>query len=113
MTEGVAEIEQCALAGLALVARHGRRLGPTAHRDRVFARSAAGTNLPPIGFQPGKERGVSDEAVFGDLGITSAEFAWRQAIEQRSVGHHQYRLVEGTNQVLAMTGIDRGLAADR
>ena len=39
MAEGVAEIEQRALAGLALVARDGHGLGAAAHRDRVFARA--------------------------------------------------------------------------
>ena len=41
MAEGVAEIEQRALAGLALVARHDRGLGAAGGGDGVFARSAA------------------------------------------------------------------------
>ena len=38
VAEGVAEIEQRAVAGLALVARDDRGLGAAAHRDGVFAR---------------------------------------------------------------------------
>ena len=38
VAEGVAEIEQRALAGLALVARHDAGLAAAAHRDGLFAR---------------------------------------------------------------------------
>ena len=39
--------------------------------------------------------------------------AGRQRVEQRGVGDHQDRLVEGADQILAVTRIDAGLAADR
>ena len=42
MAKGVTEIEQRALAGFALVARHDRGLGAAGGRDRVLARSPAG-----------------------------------------------------------------------
>ena len=113
VAEGMAEIEQHALAGLALVARDDPGLGAAAHRDGVLARGTAREHVLPVRFQPGEERGVAEQAVFGDLGIAGAEFARRQRIEQRGVGDHQHRLVEGADQVLAMRGIDRGLAADR
>ena len=54
MAEGVAEIEQRALAGLALVARHDRGLGAAGGRDGVFARGAAGEDLGVVGFEPAK-----------------------------------------------------------
>ena len=41
VAEGVAEVEQHAVAGLALVARHDRGLGPARGRDRVLAPGAA------------------------------------------------------------------------
>ena len=44
MAEGVAEIEQHAVAGLALVARDDRGLGAAAHRDGVLARMAPPAN---------------------------------------------------------------------
>ena len=45
MAEGVAEIEQRALAGLALVARDDRGLGAAGRRDGVLARRAAGRTM--------------------------------------------------------------------
>ena len=110
--ESMAEIEQRPLAGLALVARDRLRLGAAAHRHRVLARGSAGEDLAPIGLEPGKEGGVANQPVFGDLGIAGAELAHRQRIEQRRVGHDQDRLVKRANEVLAMAGIDRGLAAN-
>ena len=44
MSEGVAEIEQRALAGLALVARHDAGLAAAGDRDRVLARAAPPAN---------------------------------------------------------------------
>ena len=45
--------------------------------DRVLARRPrrAGKHLAPVGFEPGEERGVAEQAVFGDLGIAGAELA--------------------------------------
>ena len=111
--EGVAEIEQRPLAGLALVAADDRRLHAAAHRDGVLARGSAGEHLLPVGLEPGEEGGVAEQPVFGDLGIAGAELARRQRIEQRGVGDHQHRLMKGADQVLAVPRIDRGLAADR
>ncbi len=74
---------------------------------------AAGKDVAPIGFEPGKEAGVTEQSVFGDLGIAGAELARRQCIERRSIGEHQDRLMEGADQILAMRRIDRSLAADR
>jgi hypothetical protein len=79
----------------------------------VLARRTAGENLAPVRFQPGEECGIAQEAVFGDLGIAGAELPRRQRIEQSRVGHHQHRLMKGSDQVFAMPRIDAGLAADR
>ena len=113
VTEGMAEIEQRAFAGLALVARDDAGLAAAADRDGVLARRTAGEYVLPVGFQPGEERGVAEQSEFGDLGIAGAEFALRQRVEQRGVGDHQNRLMEGADQILAVAGIDAGLAADR
>ena len=69
-------------------------------------------NVAPVVFQPGEEIGVAEQAVFDQLGVAGAEFALRQCVEQRGVGQYQDRLVEGADQILAVGGIDRGLAAD-
>ena len=53
MAEGVAEIEQRALAGLALVARHDRSLGAAGSGNRVLARRTAGKDAGMIGLEPG------------------------------------------------------------
>ena len=71
-------------------------------RDRVLARRAAGEHVLPVGFQPGEEAGIAEQAVFGDLGIAGAELALRQRVEQRGVGEHQDRLMEGADQILAV-----------
>ena len=118
VAERVAEIEQLAVAGLALVARDDRGLGAAAHRDGVFARGtsggiAAGEYVFPIGFEPGEEGGVAEQAVFGDFGVAGAEFALRQHVKQSRVGDNQDRLMESADEVLAVAGVDGGLAADR
>ena len=113
MAEGVAEIEQRALAGLALVARHDRGLGAAGGGDGMFARRAAGEDLGVVGLEPGEEGLVAEHAIFGDLGIAGAELARRQRVEHRGIGDHQDRLVKRAEQVLALRRIDPGLAADR
>ena len=81
VAEGVAEIEQRALAGLALVARDDRGLGAAGGGDRVLARRAAGEDVGVIGFQPGEEGLVAEHAIFGDFGVAGAELARRQRVE--------------------------------
>ena len=63
---------------------------------------AAGEHVLPVRLQPGEEGGVAEQPVFGDFGIAGAELALRQRVEQRGVGDHQDRLVEGADQVLAV-----------
>ena len=113
MAERMAEIEQHAFAGLALVAPHDSRLGATTDRDSVLARRAAGEQVAPVGLQPGEEGGVVDQAVLGDFRIAGAKLARRERVEQRRVGHHQHRLVKRADQILAVRRVDPGLAADR
>ena len=103
VAEGVAEIEQRALAGLALVAR---RRSPALPRQLVAIAcsraGAAGKDIAPIGLQPGEERGVAEQPVFRDLGVAGAELARRQRVEERGVGEHQDRLMERADQILAV-----------
>ena len=113
MAEGMAEIEQRALAGFALVARHDRGLGAAGGGDGVFARRAAGENIGVVGLQPGEEGFVAEHAVFGDFGIAGAELARRQRVEHGGIGDHQHRLVKRAEQIFSLRRIDPGLAADR
>ena len=85
--------------------------------DRVTARSRAA--LSPVAqsravaFQPVEERGVAEKAVFHHLAIARQEVAVGQGVQHVDVGQHQAGLVEGADQVLALGGVDPGLAADR
>ena len=65
-----------------------------------------------LDFQPVEESCIAEQSVLGDFGITCSQFAPRQRVEQANVGDHRHRLMEGADQVLAMGGIDAGLAAD-
>ena len=112
MAESMAEIEQRAFAGLALVARHDRRLGAARGRDGVFARGAAGEDVGMVGLEPGEEGLVAEHAIFGDFGVAGAELARRQRVEHGRVGDHQHRLMKGAEQIFAVRRIDPGLAAD-
>ena len=55
---------------------------------------------------------VADQSDLGHLRIAGAELALRQRIERISVGKHQRRLHERADEVLAMSRVDAGLAAD-
>src|SRR5512139_719764 len=112
MAERVAEIEQRALSSLALVPRDDAGLGAAANRNRVLARRTSGKDVLPVLLEPGEERGVAEQPVFGDFGIAGAEFAFRQRVEQCRVSDHQRRLMKGTDEILALQGVDTGLAAD-
>ena len=61
MPEGVAEIEQRALAGFALVARNDAGLGAAADRNGVLARRTASEDILPVLLQPGEERSVAKQ----------------------------------------------------
>ena len=105
MAEGVAEIEQRAVAGLELVAGDDIGLGAAGFGDRLRPAPAPPANTsPPVPLQPGEEFRPVDQPVFGDLGIAGAEFARRQRVERVGVGQHQPRLVEDADQVLAVRG---------
>ena len=64
-------------------------------------------------LEPGEERRVAEQPVFHDLGVAGAELARRKRGKRAGVGEHEARLMEGADQVLALLGVDAGLAADR
>ena len=114
MAEGVAEIEQRPGAALlALVGLDDRRLGAAARGDGVGAVAAfAGEDLRPALLEPSEERGIAEEPVFHHFGVARAELAGAERVEHGNVGEHEARLMEGADQVLALGGVDAGLAAD-
>src|ERR1700760_1601608 len=75
VAEGVAEIEQRAIAGLALVAGDDRGLGAAGGGDGVLARRSALDDVGVVGLEPGKEAGIAEQAVFGHFSIAGAELA--------------------------------------
>jgi hypothetical protein len=79
----------------------------------MLARRSAVEQVLPVGFQPGKEARIAEQAELCEFRIAGAEFALRQRVEQRGVGDDQDRLMEGADEILAVTRIDPGLAADR
>ena len=79
-------------------------------------RSATGRQVAhcaALGFQPVEELGIADQPVFGDLGVAGEQLAPRQRRQGTGIRENQTRLVEGADQVLAVAGVDPGLAADR
>ena len=82
VAEGVAEIEQRALALLGLVGDDDARLGRATHRDRLRPRRAAGKHVPPARLEEFEEVPVADQAVFDHLGVAGAEFARAQGVER-------------------------------
>ena len=115
MAESVPEIEQRARAGrFALVLGNDPRLGSDAARNRFLERLALeGENAIGAIFEPFEEIPVAQHTVFQHLGIAGAQLARGQGGERIEIGQHQRGLVEGADEVLARTGIDCGLAADR
>jgi hypothetical protein len=105
MTERVPEIEQRAVAGLALVAGDDLGLHAAAGGNGGLAGSAAGKHLLLVGVEPVEEHGVAEQSVFDDLGIAGTELARRQGVEQGGVGDDEDRLVERADEVLAAARI--------
>ena len=114
VAEGVAEIEQGPAAGFPFVLRHDFRLHlhRASHGEgQVVGRQ--GGDLAAMGFQPGEEVDVAQQAVLDDLGVARPDFPRRQGREHVQVGQHQPGLMKGADQVLAPGRVDGGLAAHR
>ena len=112
---------------LALTDPAGRYI-PTFARTTVHASGAGmdATTVPakrPItirdllthtaGVSYGEESRIAEQPEFRKLRIAGAKLARRQGVEQCGVGDYEDRLMEGTDEVLAVFGVDCGLAADR
>lgn len=63
-------------------------------------------------LQPVEEAGIAEKPVLHHLAVTRKEVAGGQRFQHRGVGQHEGGLVEGADEVLAVDGIDAGLAAD-
>ena len=76
-------------------------------------RAVARQQVIHVIFEPAHEIHVGNRPIFDDLGQASAEFALWQRIQRGKVTHHQLRLVERTNHVLAQRVVDGRLASHR
>ena len=111
--ECMAEVEQGALPGLALVGADDARLGAAALRHRAGLRGRVAREQPRgVLLAPREEAGVAEQPVLGHLGVAREQLAAGQRGQRVEVAEHQARLVEGADEVLALARIDRGLAAD-
>src|SRR5215469_18482106 len=115
VTEGMAEIEQSARAArLPLVRLDDLCLGAGARLDGMTPLAAlAREHIRPILLEPGKERCVAEKPVLHHFCIAGAELARAQGREHRNVGDDQARLIEGADQILALSRVDARLAANR
>src|SRR5690606_24728316 len=112
MAEGVPEIEKRAVARLELVAHDDIGLGAAGFGYGAAACRTSGEDFAPVRLQPGEEIRPVDQPVFRHLRIAGAEFALGKRIKGTGIGQHQLRLMEDADEILAMDGIDAGLAAD-
>ncbi len=113
MAERMAQIEQRTAAALRLVLGDDLGLGAATPLDRMQAgRRIALEDSSPMRLQPIEEGRVAQETVFRRFRIAGAQFAHVQRIQHIGVDQHQARLMEGADKVLAVPGVDAGLAAD-
>ena len=114
MAEGMAKIEQCAsAAGLALVFGDDARFRRDARRDRMFGLGACEPDHRAARlFQPVEKGAIAEHAVFEHFGVAGAQFARGKRAERIEICQHQRWLVEGADEVLARSSVDRGLAPD-
>src|SRR5690606_33103283 len=113
VAEGMAQVEQRALSGFTLVGGDDCRLDSAAVHDRMPASGGiAVADRSAMPLQPDEEIRVADQAVLDDFGISGEQLALGQGVENAGVGEHQARLMEGPDEILAVSGIDAGLSAD-
>jgi hypothetical protein len=66
-----------------------------------------------VDFKPFEKRQVPDQTVFDHFGQARAQLTIGQRSQGIGIGQHQFRLMEGTDHVLAERMVDRRLAAHR
>src|SRR5262249_50210245 len=74
VAECMAEVEQRTLACFSLIARDDAGLSTTTDRNRVLTRRTARKHVLVILLKPCKERAVTKQSEFGNLGIACAKF---------------------------------------
>ncbi|EKX63206.1 hypothetical protein STRIP9103_01490, partial [Streptomyces ipomoeae 91-03] len=114
MGEGVPVVEDLAAAGLLEVAGDDLGLDPDGPLDQLGGvRSGGGAGGLRVGLDEVEDHRVGDEAGLDDLGEPGHVVVDRQRLQRGQVAEHTRRRVEGPHEVLALGGVDAGLAADR
>ena len=106
VADRVAEVEDLALAGVALVARHDPQLHARAREHEVAVRRRRLTPAHPPPQVP-----AGDQAGLDDLGPAGGELLRRERGQCARIGDHGSGLVVGAGVVLALRQVDPGLAA--
>ena len=112
--ERVPVVEDLAQRGLLEVLGHDLGLD----RDGPLDELAHGRTVGPrrrlgVGLDEVEDHRVGDEPALDDLGQPGHEVVGRQRLQRRQVAQHPCRRVERADEVLALGGVDAGLAADR
>ena len=112
--EGVPVVEDLAQAGFLEVAGDDLGLDPDGALDQLGGVRTAGDAAPGRVLLDQLQDGrVGDESGLDDLGETADVVVDRQRVQRGQVAQHPGRGVEGADEVLALGGVDAGLAADR
>ena len=85
----------------------------SATRSVSAAASRSSTAVTPTRRRSTTALAIREQRVLGHLAEPAAELRVGKRREQRGVGHDADRLVEGTDEVLALGEVHCGLAADR
>src|SRR5215475_10995820 len=112
--DGVAEIEDAAQAGFALIGRDDLGLDLATARDDAGEQRRIEPGDPfQILLDQGEQVRVADHAVFDRLVKPRAQLPRGQAAQNARINDDRARLMESPDQVLAERVIDRRLASDR
>ncbi len=119
VSDGVAEVEDRAPAGaavvaLALIAGHHARLGRDTARDRYRQHLGIGRQRArQLAFEIEEQFGIGDQRGLQRLADAGREIARIERRERRRIDGDERRMMEHADEVLAGAEIDRGLSADR
>ena len=112
VTDGVPEVEECALAALPLVGRDDAGLQP--HRAFDQGRESGGIarrRAFQVALAPLEQLAALEQRAFHHLGEPAPDLALRKGREELRVANHEPRLVEGAHQVLSGAEVGSRLSA--
>ncbi len=113
VTEGVSVVQDLAETGLLEVHADDVGLDPDGPLDELDeVRSVGARGAGRVGLDEVEDRGIGDEPRLDDLREAGDEVRRRQRGQDVEVAHDADRRVEGSDEVLALGGVDAGLAPD-